>query len=98
MLPFPDKGAFLKGSFFILRRCYHMNPTKGDCAMVTRPAQKNRRWFLLLLIIPFIALLWPPFYNFRDPALFGIPFFYWYQMLWIIITSVITAFVYFVGA
>ena len=67
--------------------------------MVTRPEErKNRRWFLLLLIIPFIVLLWPPFYSFRNPTFIGIPFFYWFQMLWIIITSIITAIVYFVGA
>lgn len=66
--------------------------------MVTRPESKGRRWFLLLLLIPFIALLWPPFYNFRTPELIGIPFFYWFQLLWIIITAIITAVVYFVGA
>jgi hypothetical protein len=65
--------------------------------MLTRPERKNRRWFLLLLIIPFIVMLWPPFYSFRDPAFIGIPFFYWFQMLWIIITSIITAVVYFLG-
>lgn len=70
--------------------------------MVSRPSRsatrRNRRAFLLLLIIPFIALLWPPFYNFIDPELFGIPFFYWFQLIWVIITAIITAVVYFVGA
>ncbi|HTI13358.1 MAG TPA: DUF3311 domain-containing protein [Dictyobacter sp.] len=60
--------------------------------------KRGRRWFQLLLIVPFIALLIPSFYNFWTPSLIGIPFFYWYQMLWIIITSIITAFIYFVGA
>ncbi len=66
--------------------------------MITQPEKNQRRWFLLLLLIPFIVLLWPPFYDFRQPALFGIPFFYWFQMLWIIITAIITALVYFIGA
>jgi hypothetical protein len=52
-------------------------------------------WYLLL-IIPFIATLWVPFYAGKDPELAGIPFFYWYQFLWIIITSLITGLVYFV--
>ncbi|HEU5347229.1 MAG TPA: DUF3311 domain-containing protein [Ktedonobacterales bacterium] len=52
-------------------------------------------WYLLL-IVPFIATLWVPFYAGRDPELIGIPFFYWYQFLWIIITSLITGLVYFV--
>lgn len=66
--------------------------------MVTRPASKKRRWLLLLLIIPFIFLLIPAFYNSLQPSFLGMPFFYWYQMLWIIITSIITAIVYFMGA
>ncbi|GAC1434174.1 MAG: hypothetical protein PVS3B3_32570 [Ktedonobacteraceae bacterium] len=70
--------------------------------MVSRPSgpasRKSRRAFLLLLIIPFIVLLWPPFYNFTEPTLFGIPFFYWFQLSWVIITAIITATVYFVGA
>jgi hypothetical protein len=28
----------------------------------------------------------------------GFPFFYWYQLLWIVLTGIITAIVYFVGA
>jgi hypothetical protein len=53
-------------------------------------------WYLLLLI-PFIGTLWVPFYNSPTPYLgdTGIPFFYWYLFLWIIISSVLTAVVYF---
>jgi len=43
----------------------------------------------LLLLVPFVALLWVPFYNFAEPGLFGFPFFYWYQLLWVPITSVL---------
>ena len=66
--------------------------------MLSRPQRSGRSWLLLLLLIPFIAMLWPPFYNFREPTFIGIPFFYWFQLLWIIITSIITAIVYFAGA
>jgi hypothetical protein len=66
--------------------------------MVPRSEKKGRSWLLLLLLTPFIAMLWPPFYNFREPTLIGIPFFYWFQLLWIIITAVITAIVYFARA
>ena len=48
----------------------------------------------LLLIIPFIALLWVPFYNRDLPALFGFPFFYWYQLLWVPLTAGLIWFVY----
>jgi hypothetical protein len=49
-------------------------------------------WILLLL--PFIGLLWVPFYNFQEPALFGFPFFYWYQLVWVPISSLLIWLVY----
>ena len=49
-------------------------------------------WILLLL--PFIGLLWVPFYNGTLPALFGFPFFYWYQLVWVPITSLLIWIVY----
>jgi Protein of unknown function (DUF3311) len=38
---------------------------------------------------------WPPLYNRVEPAWIGMPFFYWYQLLWVIIGAVLTAIVYF---
>ncbi len=35
----------------------------------------------LLLLIPCVIALWAPFYNSTSPALFGVPFFYWFQLL-----------------
>ena len=49
-------------------------------------------WVLLLL--PFVGLLWVPFYNFMEPALFGFPFFYWYQLAWVPVTALLTFTVY----
>ena len=66
--------------------------------MASHPQRKGRSWLLLLLILPFIVLMWPPFYNFREPAFIGVPFFYWFQLLWVVITAIITAIVYFAGA
>ena len=57
----------------------------------------NRRqwsWWYLLFLVQFAAMLWPPFYNKADPYVMGVPFFYWYQMLWVIISAVFTAIVY----
>jgi hypothetical protein len=53
----------------------------------------HSRWWSLLLLIPFVALLWVPFYNRLDPTIFGIPFFYWYQFTWVVLTSLIILFV-----
>jgi len=44
-------------------------------------------WMLLLL--PFAALLWVPFYDLNEPTLFGFPFFYWYQLVWVPITALL---------
>jgi hypothetical protein len=56
----------------------------------------SRVWgWYLLLIIPFIATLWVPFYNSLEPVFAGIPYFYWYQFAWVFISAVITAIVYF---
>jgi hypothetical protein len=60
----------------------------------TRSGGNSRLWNWLLLI-PFIALLWVPFYNFVEPALWGIPFFYWYQFLWVILTSALIIWVHY---
>jgi Protein of unknown function (DUF3311) len=48
----------------------------------------------LLLILPFIGLLWLPFYNKADPQLWGFPFFYWYQFIWVFVTSILIWIVY----
>jgi hypothetical protein len=49
------------------------------------------RW---LLILPFIGLMIVPFYNVKEPYLLGFPFFYWYQLAWVPITSFLTWLVY----
>lgn len=55
-----------------------------------------RNWSLLLLVVPFIATLYIPFYNTVEPNFFGIPFFFAYLLLWVPISAVITGIVYFV--
>lgn len=65
--------------------------------MATEPTTgKGGKWVgYILLLIPFIATLWIPFYASGTPALGGIPFFYWYQFLWIIISAVLIGIVYY---
>lgn len=58
-----------------------------------QPSVKARAW-KLLLVVPLIGTLIPPIYNVKDPVLFSIPFFYWYQMVWIPISVLITVIVY----
>lgn len=47
-----------------------------------------------LLVLPFIGLLWLPFYNQALPSFMGFPFFYWYQLLWVPVTALLIWFVY----
>src|SRR5712671_287308 len=53
------------------------------------------RWWYLLFVIQYVAVLWPPLYNKLEPSWAGIPFFYWYQLLWVVISAALTAIVYF---
>lgn len=52
------------------------------------------RLIWLLLLAPYVGLLWVPLYNAPAPELFGFPFFYWYQLIWVPITAVLTWLVY----
>ncbi|MDR3084535.1 MAG: DUF3311 domain-containing protein [Streptomyces sp.] len=48
----------------------------------------------LCLVAPFVAMLWVGSYAKTDPAWIGIPFFYWYQMAWVLISTVLTVIAY----
>ncbi len=52
-------------------------------------------WWYLLFLLQFLVALWPPLYNHALPSLFGIPFFYWFQLAWILVCAVLTGIVYF---
>ncbi len=55
-------------------------------------------WWYLLFVVQFAVVLWPPFYNKLEPTLLGIPFFYWFQLLWVFASAVFTAIVYFAAS
>jgi membrane protein implicated in regulation of membrane protease activity len=44
----------------------------------------------VLLAIPVVALLWVSTYARETPRLWGFPFFYWYQFLWVFICAALT--------
>ena len=44
----------------------------------------------LLLLVPCAALAAVPTYSRESPHLWGWPFFYWYQVLWVILTPIMT--------
>jgi hypothetical protein len=53
-----------------------------------------RKYANLLLAVPCIAALCVPLYNFDEPRLLGIPFFYAWQLIWIWLGAAITWIVY----
>ncbi|HUN94027.1 MAG TPA: DUF3311 domain-containing protein [Burkholderiaceae bacterium] len=60
-----------------------------------RAGAGKRKWYLLLAV-QYVLALCVPFYNAAEPALAGVPFFYWYQLLMVLVCAVLTAIVYFV--
>ena len=44
----------------------------------------------ILLAIPVVALLWVSSYARETPRLWGFPFFFWYQFLWVFICAACT--------
>ena len=68
------------------------NPPGAARTATTRRA--NSSPWSWLLVLPFIGVLIPAFYNKKDPELGSVPFFYWYQMLWIVISVAVTIIVY----
>lgn len=60
-----------------------------------RDGTRNNRTWYWLLALPYVAMLWLPSYNRIEPRAFGVPFFYWYQLLWVVLsTFVIVAVLY----
>ena len=51
----------------------------------------------LLLLVPFVAFLYPPFYNRADPVVLGFPFFYWYQLVGVAVTGLLVGAVLLLG-
>ena len=59
----------------------------------TKP-RLRRYWPRLLFLAPFLAMMWVPSYNRTAPELGGIPFFYWYQLAWILMGAAIVLVIY----
>jgi hypothetical protein len=60
-------------------------------AVPTRGAARPAPYIIsgILLVTGIVLPLLIPIYARLAPTLFGMPFFYWYQMLWVLIDSVL---------
>jgi hypothetical protein len=82
----------------VAHKCRSGLVQSGETVMAGNDVQHKRggwSWWYLLFVVQWVIVLWPPFYNKAEPYWIGIPFFYWYQLLWVIIGAVFTAVVYF---
>ncbi|MET8574602.1 DUF3311 domain-containing protein [Streptomyces sp. NPDC005012] len=68
-----------------------MSETSGTGRGVITP---TRVVIAVCLIAPFVAMLWVGSYARIEPILMGVPFFYWYQMLWVLISTALTMVAY----
>jgi hypothetical protein len=68
-------------------------PTHLPKANETKQKDRSRGW-LLLLLLPYLGLCFPALYARSTPALWGFPFFYWYQFAWVVLASVLMGVVY----
>ena len=48
-----------------------------------------RLFATLCVLAPMVAVIAVPTYNSATPRLAGFPFFYWYQLIWVLITGVL---------
>ncbi|MGC9238989.1 MAG: DUF3311 domain-containing protein [Acidithiobacillus sp.] len=86
--------AYRNGSFVTMEPDLH-GPADTMTESTHPHHPKRLRWpDILLLAIPCVAVLIVPFYNRVEPRLWGIPFFYWWQLMWVPLCSVFLGLVY----
>lgn len=70
--------------------------TPDEVASAAAGKKRNPDWhpWVPLLIVPVVLPLITTIYNRVDPKLWGIPAFYWVQMLYVFLSAVCTAIVY----
>ena len=57
--------------------------------MADKSKRRSFHPLYLLLLIPYFAMMWVPSYNRIEPEIAGVPFFYWYQMMWIVLGAAV---------
>ena len=68
-----------------------MNPDPNRPPVVPPPLPAaTRAAVAVLILIPLVALAMVPVYSKHDPTLWGFPFFYWYQLLWVFLAAACT--------
>ena len=61
----------------------------GVQVMGGRPARGAPKALYLLFAIPYLAMMAVPSYDRLEPEMLGVPFFYWYQLVWIALGALV---------
>jgi len=59
-----------------------------------KPGRLKRAIWYVILFVPFFVAIWVPLYNRIEPSFYGIPFFYWFQFVLIVVAAAVTAAAY----
>ena len=62
--------------------------------MAEQPSRLKRIVWYVILFLPFFAAICVPLYNRIEPSFYGIPFFYWFQVVLIVVAALVTAAAY----
>jgi hypothetical protein len=69
-------------------------PVRARTAHAKRTPSLLAYWPRLLFVIPVFLVLWVPSYNRIEPALGGVPFFYWYQLALVLAGAALVVIIY----
>jgi hypothetical protein len=69
-------------------------PTQGRRPPSFREAPGTYVLVGILLLVTVVALLAVPTYAHLTPSLGGIPFFYWYTVMWLVINAILQTIAY----
>jgi hypothetical protein len=58
------------------------------------PRKSHAGWYILLALFC-LLVLWVPLYNRAEPTFIGLPFFYWFQLLLVLVGAALIGIVYF---
>jgi hypothetical protein len=58
------------------------------------PRRSHAGWYIVLALFC-LLVLWVPLYNRTEPTFIGLPFFYWFQLLLVLIGAALIGIVYF---
>lgn len=74
----------------------HVERTTGDDPVPPSPRLPLPQLVLVgvLLGAPLVGLMWVSSYAREEPRLGGMPFFYWYQFMWVLIAAATTSLAY----